>query len=267
MMKKKEKKSENSERWLLTYSDLITLLMILFVILYAMSNVNLEKYDSLSESLSTALGSGSSTNGSIIPRGGGGILTGETPGSEDYDGSTTEESEQNTVEGGNTGALANENAGEMNDFAELRERFLEAIESNKLEDKLRITIEHKGMVISLPNDILFESGQAEVKKEMKPTLDTISELLNSIDNPIQVEGYTDNVPVNKGMYKSNWQLSAQRAANVVQYLVENYEIEPERLTAIGYGEYKPFASNETEEGREKNRRISITILFDEESTD
>ncbi len=258
MMKKKKEKKENSERWLLTYSDLITLLMIFFVMLYSISNVSQAKYEELSQSLSEAFGtSGKSVDGSIIPKGAG-FLDGGTGLSSDNNLADGESMTEGTVEGD----TIKEGGGiSRDDFIEMRSSLYKAIKDSDLKDKLHITIEEKGMVISLPNDILFDSGEADVKPEMKPVLDQIAELLNSIDSPIQVEGYTDNVPVNNSKYRSNWQLSAERAANVVQYLVDNYKIKPERLVAIGYGEYKPVASNETAEGRMKNRRISITLLY------
>jgi chemotaxis protein MotB len=273
-MKKKKEKKENSERWLLTYSDLITLLMILFVVLYAMSTVDQAKYNELTQSLQGALGDkGKTINGSMIPSGSG-ILEGETPGSgtdTEYQNQSTENlgsSEGSTGEDGTgedgTGETGESETGDTdssNEFTNLRTELLQAIKDDKFKDKLYITIEDKGLVISVSNDILFESGQADVKDDMKETLEIIARLINRLSNPIQVEGYTDNIPVHNSRYTSNWQLSAERAANVVQYLIDNYDVKPQRLTAIGYGEYSPVASNDTAEGRERNRRISITILY------
>lgn len=260
MMKKKKVKKENSERWLLTYSDLITLLMIFFVMLYSMSNISQAKYEELSESLSEAFGtSGKSVDGSIIPKGAG-ILNGGSG----LTGNENEGSGESTAKGsGEDYAIDGSDGISKDDFIKMRTSLYKAIKNSDIKDKLQVTIEDKGMVISLPNDILFDSGEADVKPEMKPLLDQIAQLLNSLDSPIQVEGYTDNVPVNNSKYRSNWQLSAERAANVVQYLVDNYDIRPERLAAIGYGEYRPVDSNKTAEGRMRNRRISITILYNE----
>ncbi len=261
MMKKKKEKKENGERWLLTYSDLITLLMVFFVMLYSISNVNQKEYEALSQSLSEAFGtSGKSVNGSIIPKGAG-ILDGGT-GLTSKD--IKESGDSQTAKTGEGYNIDTSDGISKEEFATLRNNLNNALKDSKLKDKLRITVEDKGMVISLPNDILFDSGEADVKPEMKPILDQVAVLLNSIDSPIQVEGHTDNVPVNNNEYRSNWQLSADRAANVVQYLIENYKVKPERLVAIGYGEYKPVASNKTQEGRMKNRRISITLLYNEE---
>ncbi|WMJ89514.1 flagellar motor protein MotB [Anaerocolumna sp. MB42-C2] len=262
MMKKKKVKKENGERWLLTYSDLITLLMVFFVMLYSISNVNQKKYEALSQSLSQAFGnSGKSVDGSVIPKGSG-ILDGGT-GLTSKD--IKESGDSDKAQSGQENDIDASDGISKEEFARLREELYETLKDSKLKDKLRITVEDKGMVISLPNDILFDSGEADVKPEMKPILDQVAVVLNSVDSPILVEGYTDNVPVNNNQYRSNWQLSAERAANMVQYLIENYKMKPDRLAAIGYGEYKPVASNKTKEGRMKNRRISLTLLYNEEA--
>ncbi|WFR56076.1 OmpA family protein [Anaerocolumna sp. AGMB13025] len=263
MMKKKKEKKENGERWLLTYSDLITLLMIFFVVLYSISNINKDEYKQLAASLENALGSsGTSADGSVIPKGSG-ILDGGT-------GLTSPEIQENgETDNGNSVQDNNGNGSDgisKKEFTKLRTELYNAIKDSDLKDELKITVEDKGMVITLPNDILFDSGEAEVRTEMKPILDKVAQLINRIDSPVQIEGYTDNVPVNNSKYKSNWQLSAERAANVVYYLVDNDSVKPERLEVIAHGENNPVASNKTAKGRMRNRRISITILYNEDTT-
>ena len=255
MMKKKEQKSENSERWLLTYSDLITLLMILFVVLYAMSNVNETKYDNLSESLNSAMGSEGSGTDSLLDKGTGILDGGTNP-------ITNGEEFTDTNNMDPYGDLSIHENLSVEEFEKLKELLYDTIDSGTFKDSLSVTIEEKGVVITLANDILFDSGKSEIREDMIMQLDKIVEFLKKIDNQIEIGGYTDNIPVHNILYKSNWQLSAQRAANVAQYLVENYGIAQERLTVIGYGENKPLDTNDTEAGRAKNRRISITILFE-----
>ena len=227
----------------------------------SISNVNQKKYEALFQSLSQAFGnSGKSVNESVIPKGSG-ILDGGT-GLTSKDIKESGDSDKAQSDQGND--IDTSDGISKEEFARLREKLYKTLKDSKLKDKLRITVEDKGMVISLPNDILFDSGEADVKPEMKPILDQVAVVLNSVNTPILVEGYTDNVPVNNNQYRSNWQLSAERAANMVQYLIENYKMKPERLAAIGYGEYKPVASNKMKEGRMKNRRISITLLYNED---
>lgn len=247
MMKKKEKKSENSERWLITYSDLITLLMIFFIVMYSMSNVSENKYEGLSESLNSAMGTGSS----IIPKGNGVLSSGNAIFAYNNENGTGEE-------GSGTEDAVNV---KRENYKEIRDALYDVAKNSGFEENMSIEVEDKGIVIMLSNDILFDSGHAEIKDSMKGKIAKVAVFLKRIDNAIEIGGHTDNVPIRSGNFESNWQLSAQRAANVVQYLVDEEGIEPSRLSAIGYGEYKPLKSNDTEEGRSNNRRISITILF------
>jgi chemotaxis protein MotB len=123
-------------------------------------------------------------------------------------------------------------------------------------------VEERGLTITFKNDVFFDSGQDALKKEMKEGLNKIALLINKVDNPIVIEGHTDNVPISsKHDFASNWQLSAARDANVAQYLVEQGKVDGGRISAIGYGEYRPVASNQTSEGRSKNRRVDIIILY------
>jgi chemotaxis protein MotB len=269
MMKKKEKKSENSERWLLTYSDLITLLMILFVMFYSISSVNQGKYDKLAASLNSAFGVGNNAQGgSIIPKGSGILDSGqEALNQGSYNGTGNASGPGNSTGEGSTDSIENIKEVSKDEFLQLKDWLYDAVGNGEFKDNLDISVQESGIVITLSNDVLFDSGQAGIKEDMKKNLDVIAKLLGQVDNKIQIGGHTDNVPINRGVFTSNWQLSAQRAANVVEYLAEQYGIEPGRLMAIGYGEYDPITSNSTEKGREKNRRISITILFNNKGSD
>ncbi len=270
-MKKKEKKSGNSERWLFTYSDMITLLMIFFIMLYSISNVNQQKYDELAASLSSAFGAGNNTQGgSIIPKGSGVLNSGKDALNQgNYQGSG------NASGPGDSTGTGKDNGKDIKDikevskdeFQQLKGWLYDAIGNGAFKDNLDISIQESGIVITLSNDVLFDSGQATIKEDMKKNLDVIAKLLKQVDNKIQIGGHTDNVPINRGVFTSNWQLSALRAANVVEYMSAQYDIDPKRLVASGYGENDPIASNNTEAGREKNRRISITILFNNNSSD
>ena len=129
-----------------------------------------------------------------------------------------------------------------------------------LEDSVSTTIEERGLVISFNDSIFFDSAKADIKENMKTKLVALSEILNKIDNYVRVEGHTDNIPIKNEFYNSNWQLSSIRASNVVEFLIEYGSVSPDRLSAVGYGEYRPISDNNTEEGRAKNRRVDILIL-------
>ena len=129
-------------------------------------------------------------------------------------------------------------------------------------DEVRLQMQDKGLVITFVADILFDSGKAKIREEANPILDKVAKVLNE-NVPqfnIGIEGHTDNEPIKHSGWKSNWELSTARALSVLHYLVEQENIVPERISAIGYGEYKPVASNDTKEGMRLNRRVEIVVL-------
>ncbi|TGE39961.1 flagellar motor protein [Desulfosporosinus fructosivorans] len=247
-----EPEKENGERWMLTYLDLITLLMIFFVVLYSMSKVDTQKFQAVAESLNKAL-SGStpakieiSTN----PVGPSLIQTGSPP-----------EKTPNT----NTPPDANVNAGQTNGNVERMS--LEAIKAkldkfaadNGIQTTLVTSIEERGLVVSIQETLLFESGSADITARARDILEKVSTVLAAAPNQIKVEGHTDNLPIRTPQFPSNWELSVIRSTNVVQILQRD-GIPPSRLSATGYGEYRPISSNDTDAGRGKNRRIDLIIL-------
>jgi len=135
--------------------------------------------------------------------------------------------------------------------------------SQEINDKqIKLQMMEKGLVITVVGDLLFDSGKAKIKTDAYPLLNKISSVLknNMAQFNVGIEGHTDNVPIKVSGWKSNWELSSARALSVLHYLVNDQGISPERLSAIGYGEYQPVASNETRDGRLQNRRVEIVIL-------
>jgi chemotaxis protein MotB len=242
-MKKKAPKHENSERWLLTYSDLITLLMALFVILYASSNVDVTKYKQISASFSEAL--------NIVSTNSGGqeiIDTGMQTGTGEDSAGTTVSTQTATV------------LTEEEKLAIVKQKVDALINSSDLKGNATTEIAERGLTIRFVDNIIFDSGKADIKPDFEKRLISLSSILNGVENYIRVEGHTDNVAINRGLFTSNWQLSTVRAANVVQFLVEGGSVNPSKLSAVGYGEYRPIKSNDTEDGRAQNRRVDIVIL-------
>ncbi len=234
-MRKKRENKENSERWLLTYSDLITLLMVLFVVLYASSNVDKQKYKQISNSFKQA------------------FSIGDAPGAINETG---EETNENSI-------VNDAVMGESEKLDTAKSKVDELIKEYNLEGSVSTQIQERGLIISFNDNVFFNSGDATIKNEYKQKLISISKILNNIDNYIRVEGNTDNVAINTENFHSNWQLSAIRAANVVELLVKEGNISSDKLSAIGYGEYRPVKSNDTEDGRAANRRVDIVILNNE----
>jgi len=134
---------------------------------------------------------------------------------------------------------------------------------SEIDDKqIKLQMMEKGLVITVVGDLIFDSGKAKIKDEAFPLLTKVSTILkdNMAQFNIGIEGHTDNVPIKQSGWKSNWELSTSRALSVLHYLANEQGIQPERLSAIGYGEYRPVASNETLDGRKQNRRVEIVIL-------
>ncbi|MGL5675801.1 MAG: OmpA/MotB family protein [Cellulosilyticaceae bacterium] len=233
-MKKKGKvKKENSERWLLTYSDLITLLMIFFVVMYAMSNVDQQKYSQLANSLGGVFSNtpyviGEGTGNGLVPQ------ENNEPGQEPINTQTTEEKVQQQIE--------------------------QYLKDNQLQDKVKMTVQPRGLVLSLQENAFFESGKADILGKYEKNILEITDILKQLDNDLIVEGHTDNQAIHNSLFESNWELAAMRAINVIDLMVAEGGIAPEKMSATSYGEYRPVASNDTEEGRAKNRRIDIVVL-------
>jgi len=137
----------------------------------------------------------------------------------------------------------------------------QSLEKEIKDNQVRLSMEEKGLVITFVSEVLFDSGKANLKPESLSSLDKVAKILieNVPENNIGIEGHTDNVPIKHSSWKSNWELSSHRALSVLEYL-ESQGVGPTRLSAIGYGEYHPVGSNDTQEGRQLNRRVEIVIL-------
>jgi len=254
-MKKKKHKEGNSERWLLTYADMLTLLFVLFVVLFASSNIDAQKLAAVSGSLNAALGNGSGTAYSILD-GGVGLLDGGGVPVE-----TQAATEAATVSSTNSSTQSSEQKSEQAQIKDVKENIDKSISAINVAGDIGINLKEGGLVITFPSNTFFDSGKAILKDNMKEALKKIAVELNTIDNTIVVRGYTDNVKINNSIYPSNWQLSGSRALNVVQYLNDECNVNMSRLSGIGLGENNPVASNDTLDGRSKNRRIEISIPY------
>ena len=260
-----EVEKENGERWLLTYSDLITLLMIFFVVLYSMSKVDAEKFQAVAESLNKALGGGTSSKIELSTNPAGPSLFQTGTPSTKITAPGKGEDPNNTAYTDPTANGENKNAGQGNVDAE--KMSIDAIKAkldkfavdNGIQTTLVTSIEERGLVVRIQETLLFQSGSAVITTQARAILEKISTVLAVVPNQIKVEGHTDNLPISTAQFPSNWELSVIRATNVVQIL-QSDGITPDRLSAAGYGEYRPISSNNTDAGRGKNRRIDLIIL-------
>ncbi len=260
-----EAEKENGERWLLTYSDLITLLMIFFVVLYSMSKVDAQRFQAVAESLNKALGGGVPAKIEMAksPEGPSLFQTGTPSSKTTVPGKGSDPN--NTTQSASDANGVNKNIGQGNTDAEslsiegIKAKLDKFAADNGIQSKLLSSIEERGLVVSIQETLLFESGSADINARAREILRNISTVLAASPNQIKVEGHTDNLPIHTVQFPSNWELSVIRSTNVVQ-IFQHEGISPNRLSATGYGEYRPIASNETALGQGKNRRIDLIIL-------
>jgi chemotaxis protein MotB len=273
---------DNDERWLLTYADMITLLMALFMVLFSISSVNISKYRTLQMALKAAFSGdilpggksieqpGASANSSRAP------TTVDTPAIVRLVPNVTSELEH--VSGGQAGSAqasaqsaaasaasaANVQVSaaqqEQADFEALQRELNAYAAKHGFAKSVHVAIEQRGLAIRVLTDsLLFSSGSATLESQGEPLLSEIAALLN-VDHvhPIAVEGNTDNVPITGGAFPSNWELSTARASSVVRFLIAK-GVDPQRLSAVGYAEQHPIATNSTPAGRALNRRVEIVL--------
>lgn len=236
MRKKEEEAPENVERWMLTYLDMITLLMAFFCILFAFSQVDAVKFKQVAQSMSLSFGTGGSGVGSNM-------IT-------NFSGTGFQMT--------NSLITLRQN----NHYKEMIKLLMEYAQKQGMANSVKVKITDRGLEMDLSDNVLFESGSAELSPKALRVLDEFGKIYleNNSNQDIQVEGHTDNVPIRTAKYQSNWQLSTERATNVIMYWISKYPKKAELLSAAGYGEYRPLYSNNTEEGRSKNRRIRIIML-------
>lgn len=233
MARKKKKPDDiNTNAWMDTYADTITLLLTFFILLYSFSSTDNEKLKLIAAALK-------------------GEITGIPMKLEDTPDISNEDIEQGI--------------GEKSPYEVLVDQVQDIIDKNGLTDSVKIREEDAGVVLQLSESILFDLGKADLKPESTKILDIISGLIPSITNEIMVQGHTDNVPISSARYNSNWELSTARAVSVVKYFIEVKGLDPTRFSATGYGEYQPLLDNTTPENRAINRRVDILIVQQKEN--
>lgn len=257
--RKREPEHENHERWLVSYADFITLLFAFFVVMYSISSVNEGKYRVLSETLESVFSQPTRSASPIqvgeISRGEGELVA--QPGVPDLAVFEIELPELPQY----TPPPVPETVRSIGEISQQLESALADLIDN---DDISLNVGEDWIELDIKSSLLFGSGEARLDTQAVPVIGQIAEVLVATANPVQVEGFTDNQPINTPRFPSNWELSAARAASVV-HLLERYGIEPDRMSAIGYGEHHPIADNATEQGRQKNRRVVLVILGSRDS--
>ena len=243
---KKQDEPPGAPAYMNTYGDMVTLLLTFFVLLYTFSSLDVQRFYEVMSAIQHSF------------MGRTGILEGTTEPAEDAERLDPKEMTAQDV----TTGLGERELALLEMMEQLEETYEEVrafLTEANLEDEVQMRIEERGVILELPERILFDKGQAVIKDEFFPVLDMMADLLRRIDNQIIVEGHTDNVPITTHRYPSNWELSVDRAVSVVRYLTEQYELNPRRFQATGFGEYRPIEPNDTAEGRARNRRVIIVF--------
>ncbi len=238
---------ENVDRWLVSYADFITLLFAFFVVMYAISSINEGKYRVLSDTLVAAF--------KTPPKSEQPIQIGKPIDEQSGTTQTQGIPKPIKVEPPQT---VDTQAQRM---AQIAERVSQSLQPLIDKDLIKVTHNKLWVEIEINTSILFSSGSAELEIEAYTPLKKLAGVVSTLPNHIDVEGYTDNLPISTAVYPSNWELSASRAASVV-HLFTREGVDPGRLAAIGYGQYRPVADNQTLTGRRQNRRVRIVILAD-----
>lgn len=209
-----------------TYSDMVTLLLAFFVLLFSMSSLDIHKFQAILEAFRGSLG--------VLD---GGMSINTDIGLQSYSADIA-----------------------IEQLHQLQSELKDFLEFEGLNNTVMLEMEERGLIIRFADQVFFDLGKADLKPEAVRILDHLGPLLKDLPNPIRIEGHTDNLPIKSPQFPSNWELSTYRATSVIRYLVEALGFDPDRLSAAGYGEYRPIADNNSAENRALNRRVDLTIL-------
>ncbi len=296
--RKEDPPAVGSPAWMATFGDLMNLLLCFYVLLFSMSTVDAEKFKAMAESFSQTFsifdnGATSIGDGLLVSNGVSQLneldeyinSTGKTADSDDSSDNYEEgDDDHGGINDGDQGGVNSgqnndegkdddkEDAGELKDKLEaaqlgesekLAEQISEGLLESSMDGQVEVTFTSQYVQLTLKGALLFDSGKAEIRKEAVPVVDRIGIILERYsNNVIEIEGHTDNVPMNSNKYANNSELSCGRALAVYEYLIDHTGIEPRMIKYSGRGEYVPVADNSTPEGRAKNRRVEIRIYND-----
>jgi chemotaxis protein MotB len=228
---------QSSASWLTTFNDLVTLLMVFFVLLFSLSSIDVNKMADFQYALQSGLGILKAGNQVSVD------VKDENP----IDDMSNL---QQQAEGGN--APPSQQTMQANIEA--------ALGSLDASIRVRVVYMQRGARLSFEDGVLFDFGRADISPEGRSVLESLADMIQKMPYPIRVEGHTDNVPIHTSRFPSNWELSTARAVNVVKYFADTGQIDPQRLSAVGYGESKPLVANDSAQQRAKNRRVEIVLI-------
>lgn len=244
--KKQEEEQPPAEGWLTSYADLMSLLLIFFILMFAMANSDLKNFARVAEALRLAFsGVGNNPNASVL---------------QDINNAANKEGSAASAP-----IFFDRLPTRQRDFIKASTELTILAEQLGVGGQISVNTNYEGVIISLSDELVFESGQATVRPEAAAVLDKVVEILLTTDNRVRVEGHTDDIPTNSPLYPSNWELSVARAVSIVRYLSEVGGVPPERVTAAGKAEFDPLVPNTNRANRARNRRADIVMIYNNAS--
>ena len=250
MQRERRASHENHERWLVSYADFITLLFAFFVVMFASSQTDKSKAKQISEAVEKALENGKSVS---VPPAVAKILG----------GTVDDKGQGNAQMRGPGGAQRAAKEAPPDDVVELAPSLKvlnEQLQKEIQDGKIEISMEPRGLVVSLKQAAFFSSGTDLIDSNTMPVIGKLADALNAVSNPLRIEGHTDSVPIHTSRFRSNWELSAARAISMMELLASQFNVDRSRIGIVGFADNAPEASNDTPEGRARNRRVDIVIL-------
>ena len=241
--RKKQNAPKGSPLWMTTYSDMVTLILTFFILLFSFSNLDVLKWQQVVASIRGSLGvmdGGTTLNESELIR----------------EGEINSSYRQILVSEDMYEAFQNLQE-EMEELERLKEYLSQIV--SQLDDRIIVVPDERGIILRFQDRVLFEKGKADIRPEARLLLVKVAETLKELDNQIRIEGHTDDLAINTPQFPSNWELSTARATNVLRLLIEQ-DLNPQQLSAVGYGEYHPLVPNINEAARQQNRRVDIVLL-------
>lgn len=254
-MSKKRKKHHDEheehmdESWLIPYADLLTLLLALFIVLFAQSTMDAKKFEAMGRAFNEAFHGGTGVLDHSAP-----VETPAPPQDAKHNPSGNEQTPAKQADQVDQAKQA-----EQENFEELKKKIDKYLQENALQDQIKTDLQPDGLRIVIPDVTFFRSGSADIQEDKFATIRQMATVLSLFPRQVVVSGHTDNKPIHNASFDSNWDLSAKRAVNFLQILLDSGKLDASLFSAVGYGEFRPTKPNDTEANRAANRRVEIFI--------
>ena len=274
MSKRRKRGAESgggAPEWMTTFSDLMTLLLTFFILLYSFSSVSNDKFMKAAGSLSDSfVGSGQKsilTGGQWVPEENENAATDDPAALSKMEAAAIQSAKAETAQAELLTSDGQTMIAVDPEVVKMYQEVIDFVEKNGLSEEISLSMDADGVYMNVKAAILFTPGSAVITESGTAALQKVAELIGNFENKIMIEGHTDNVPHHDQKFESNWELSAGRAIAVLRHLVEQRNIDPSRLSAVGYGEYNPLVPNDTAEQRAANRRVNIVLVYEPEGAE